>query len=157
MWPLLAMVVTLLVALNGGRFGSNQWMDAHFGSKRMPVKAVNYIEQNGVSGPVLGPDYWGGYLIYRLYPKAQVVVDDRHDLYGEEFFRSYLRMMHGERGWDEFLRAHDAALVLLPRDGELASLLAQSQEWKSIYSDDLAILFCRDLTNQDASRLHEAH
>lgn len=157
MWPLLAIVVTLLVAVNGGRFGSKLVMDAHFGSKRMPVEAVNYMEQNGVSGPVLGPDYWGGYLIYRLYPKAQVVVDDRHDMYGEEFFRSYLRMMHGERGWDEFLRVHDAALVLLPRDGALASLLAQSKEWKSIYSDDLAILFCRDLTNQDASRLDEAH
>jgi len=156
-WPLLALVLTFFVAVNGGRIGSDLLMDAHFGSKRMPVEAVNYLEQHGVKGPVLSPDYWGGYLIYRFYPRAQVVADDRHDLYGEEFFRSYLKMMHGERGWEEFLSAHDAAFVLLPRDGALASLLAESKEWKSIYSDNLAVLFSRDLTNPDGSGLPQAH
>jgi len=156
-WPLLAIVLTLLIALNGGRIGSNQWMDAHFGSKRMPVEAVNYVEQHDINGPVLSPDYWGGYLIYRLYPKAQVVVDDRHDLYGEEFFQSYLKMMHGERGWEEFLRTHETSCALLPRDAALASLLATTQGWRSIYSDDVAVVFVRDLTSGDGSGLREAH
>jgi len=156
-WPVLAVVLTFLVAINGGRIGSDLLMDAHFGSKRMPVEAVNYLEQHGVKGPVLSPDYWGGYLIYRLYPRAQVVVDDRHDLYGEEFFRSYLKMMHGERGWDEFPRAHDASYALLPTDAALASLLATTQGWKSVYLDDVAVVFSHDLTNPDARGLHQAH
>jgi hypothetical protein len=156
-WPVLAIVLTLLITVNGGRIGSNQWMDGHFGSKRMPVDAVNYIEQHDIKGPVLSPDYWGGYLIYRLYPKEKVVVDDRHDLYGEEFFKSYLKMMHGERGWDEFLRAHDASYALLPRDAAVASLLATAQGWKSIYSDDVAVVFVRDLANRDVSGLREVH
>ena len=57
-----------------------------------------------MQGPILSPDYWGGYLIYRLYPAVRVVVDDRHDLYGAEFLKSYLRMVHVEQGWEEFLR-----------------------------------------------------
>jgi hypothetical protein len=156
-WPLLAIVVTLLIALNGGRVGSNQLMNAHFGSRRMPVEAVNYLEQQDVKGPVLSPDYWGGYLIYRLYPKAQVVVDDRHDLYGEEFFKSYLKMMHGERGWEKFLYAHETSCALLPRDAALASLLTRTQGWKSIYSDDVAVVFVHDLTSAEDSGLHTAH
>ena len=156
-WPVLAIVLTLLITLNGGRVGSNQLMDAHFGSKRMPVDAVNYLAQHDVQGPVLSPDYWGGYLIYRLYPKEKVVVDDRHDLYGEEFFKSYLKMMYGERGWDEFLRTHDASCALLPRDAALASLLATTQGWKLIYSDNVAVVFVRDLTNRDGSGVREAH
>jgi hypothetical protein len=93
---------------------------------------------------VLSPDYWGGYLIYRLYPKSRVVVDDRHDLYGAEFFKAYLKMMHVERGWDEFLRMHPVSCVLLPKDGALANILPVTQGWKQIYADEVAIAFVRD-------------
>ena len=143
LWPILAIAATLSIAANGGRIGSNLLMDAHFDPKRMPIEAVNYLEKHQLNGPVLSPDYWGGYLIYRLYPKTRVVVDDRHDLYGEQFFRSYLKMMHVEQGWKEFLDAHDAACVLLPRDAALANILAETQGWKSIYADDVAIVFVR--------------
>jgi hypothetical protein len=143
-WPIVATVVTLLIAVNGGRVGSNVGMDAHFDPRRMPVQAVNFLEQQGLSGPVLSPDYWGGYLIYRLYPKALVVVDDRHDLYGEEFFKSYLKFIRGERGWEEFLREHPAAYVLLPRDAGVAQLLSVSHGWKQIYTDDVAVGFVHE-------------
>ena len=69
LWPIFAIVATLSIAANGGRVGSNLLMDAHFDPKRMPVEAVNYLEQHQLSGPMLSPDYWGGYLIYRLYPE----------------------------------------------------------------------------------------
>ena len=142
-WPILALLVTLLIAANGGRAGSRVLMNAHFDAKRMPVEAVNYIEKNGLKGPVLSPDYWGGYLIYRLYPRSQVVVDDRHDLYGEEFFKSYLRLVHVEPGWEDFLRAHESSCVLLPRQSALADRLMKSGEWNAIYSDDVAVALVR--------------
>jgi hypothetical protein len=144
LWPMVAIIATLLIAVNGGRAGSRQWMDAHFSPQRMPVEAVNYLENNRVEGPVLSPDFWGGYLIYRLYPKTLVVVDDRHDLYGEEFFRSYLKTMHVERGWEDFLDTYKAPCVLLPRDAALASILSRTAGWKTIYTDEVAIVFVRD-------------
>ena len=144
LWPIIAVLVTLSIAANGGRAGNRVLMAADFGPKRMPVEAVNYLEKNQVQGPVLSTDYWGGYLIYRLYPKSLVVVDDRHDLYGEEFFKSYLKMVHVERGWDEFLETHKASCVLLPRDAALANILLATKGWKQIYADEVAIAFVRD-------------
>jgi hypothetical protein len=142
LWPILALLVTFLIAVNGGRVGSTTLMAAHFGSQRMPVEAVNYLEKSALKGPVLSPDYWGGYLIYRLYPRERVVVDDRHDLYGEEFLKSYLNMIHGERGWEKFLNEHQASCLLLPRNAALTSLLnEQTAQWRAIYSDDVAIVF----------------
>jgi hypothetical protein len=142
-WPVLATIVTLVIAANGGRAGSSLLMDAHFDPRRMPVEAVNYLEQNQIPGPVLSPDNWGGYLIYRLYPRIRVVVDDRHDLYGAQFFRSYLKMMQVERGWEEFLETHATSCVLLPRGSALANILAVTKGWKTIYADDVAIAFMR--------------
>jgi hypothetical protein len=142
LWPLVAIVATFAIAANGGRVGSNRLMDAHFDARRMPVGAVDYLEAHQIQGvalgPVLSPDYWGGYLIYRHIP---VVVDDRHDFYGEDFLKSYLKMMHVEGNWQEFLQTHDAACVLLPRDSALANVLMETQGWKRIYSDDVAVAF----------------
>jgi hypothetical protein len=140
-WPIAAILVTLWIAANGGRVGSKALMDAHFDPKRMPVEAVNYLEKSAIKGPILSTDYWGGYLIYRLYPREQVVVDDRHDLYGAEFLKSYLKMLHGESGWEEFLRNHEASGLLLPKDAALSNILLQGNRWKVVYRDDIAILF----------------
>jgi hypothetical protein len=142
-WPVVATVAVFLVALNGGWVGPSSVMDAHFDGKRMPVQAVNYLEAHDIQGPILGPDYWGGYFIYRLYPRARVVLDDRHDLYGAQFLRSYLRMMHVERGWDEFLQDHSARCVVLPRNAPLATIFSETAAWRAIYADDVAIVFVK--------------
>jgi hypothetical protein len=144
-WPILTVFAVLAIAVNGGRVRSSVWMNAHFDARRMPVDAVNYIEKQEIHGPILSEDYWGGYLIYRLYPKAQVVVDDRHDLYGEQFFKAYLKMIRAKPGWDEFLQEHEASCILLPSDAPLANVLILSNAWKEIYADDVAIAFERDV------------
>ena len=139
LWTAVAAVATLMIAANGGRVGSSQWMDAHFDPGRMPVDAVTFLQQQDIRSPIFTPDYWGGYLIYRLYPHNQVVVDDRHDFYGENFLRSYRTALHLEPGWETFLRGKDC--LLLPRRSALASILLKMPEWKTLYSDDLAIVF----------------
>ncbi len=143
-WPIIAMVATLAIAANGGRVGSAVWMDAHFDPKRMPVDAVNFLEEQRLDGPVLSTDSWGGYLIYTLYPKTQVVVDDRHDLYGEDFFKSYLKMVRVETGWEGFLQEHKSSCLLLPQGSALASVVAENRAWKKVYADDVSVIFVQD-------------
>jgi hypothetical protein len=143
LWPVLVTLATFAIVLNGGRVGSDILVDAHFDANRMPVDAVNYIEQNEVKGPILSPDYWGGYLIYRLYPKQRVVLDDRHDLYGSDFLKSYLGAIHVEQGWEEFLQQTNPGCVLMPRNGALANILGKTQGWKVAYEDRVSIAFVK--------------
>jgi hypothetical protein len=151
LWPIVATIATLMIALNGGRIGSRPLMDAHFDGRRMPVDAVSFVAQSGVRGPVLSPDNWGGYLIYRRYPRNKVVIDDRHDFYGEPFLRSYLTMMHVEPGWEEFFKSRSSCLVL-PRRAALSVVLSKTPEWKPVYSDDVAIVFVRSQMEEDRDR-----
>jgi hypothetical protein len=76
-----------------------------------------------------------------LYPKVQVVVDDRHDLYGEQLLKSYLKMIHGDAGWQDFLEQHPAQYVLVPKGSALESLLLENSRWRSIYSDKTTTVF----------------
>lgn len=141
LWPALAVVATLMITGSGGKIGSAQVMDAHFDPKRMPVQAVDYLLKQKMPGPILSVDYWGGYLIYRMYPDVHVVLDDRHDLYGEEFFKSYLKMIRIEQGWQSFLETNRSSCVVLPKDSALANVLITSGQWRTIYVDDVADIF----------------
>ncbi len=154
LWPVLATVLTFLIAANGGRVGSDQWMDAHFDPQRMPAGAVTFLGTRE-GGHILSPDYWGGYVVYRLYPESRVVVDDRHDLYGSEFLQSYLNMVHVEQGWDEFIQRYSPSYVLLPRHSALANILSAAAGWRPIYADDVAIVFINDRANSNRAKMRK--
>ncbi|HEY6767811.1 MAG TPA: hypothetical protein VI386_23910 [Candidatus Sulfotelmatobacter sp.] len=141
LWSVAALAIAFGIALNGGRLGSWQLLNAHFSERRFPATALDHLEANNNWGPILAPDYWGGYLIYRLYPQVLVVMDDRSDLYGENIFRDYLAMTQARPGWQKFLIDHHVCCVLAPRGSALANILAQSQDWKEIYGDDVARAF----------------
>jgi hypothetical protein len=143
LWPIAAIALTGWIALHGGTLGARQLMDAHFSPKQFPVGAVDYLEKHEADIKIVSTDAWGGYLIYRLYPRVRVVVDDRHDFYGEAFVKSYLKMVRVEPGWDEFLQQHPARFVLAPKKSALANILLETPAWHSTYRDDVAVLFER--------------
>ncbi len=141
LWSFAAIAVIGWIVFHGGNLGAKPLMRAHFGAKRFPVAAVDYLDSHHVSGPVFGPDYWGGYFIYRLYPQVNVAMDDRHDFYGEEFVKSYLKTVHVEPGWNDFLNQHDVRAIVVPKDSALANILLETPRWQPIYSDDVAVVF----------------
>jgi len=143
LWPIAMVVLSFWIAAHGGKLGAKPLMDAHFDTKRFPVAAVNSLEAHDLQGPLVSPDDWGGYLIYRLYPRVRMVVDDRHDFYGEEFLKSYLKLVQVEPGWEDFLRQHRAQCVVVPRDSPVANILGETGGWKAIYSDDVSTVFAR--------------
>ncbi|HEU0368244.1 MAG TPA: hypothetical protein VFR42_03475 [Candidatus Acidoferrum sp.] len=140
-WPALALLVLVWACAHQGYIGTNHVLDAHFDDKRFPVDAVDVLASGQSRGSVFCPDKWGGYVIYRLYPKTLVAVDDRHDLYGTAFLKRYLKIVHGEPGWDGELMAMHADWVLVPADSTMASILSGSAGWKIAYRDDVAALF----------------
>jgi len=143
LWPLAALVLTAWITFHAGRLDSHELMSAHFDAKRFPDAAVSYLQQHNLQGPIFAPDYWGGYLIYRLYPRTKVVIDDRHDLFGERLLRSYLKTLHLEPDWEDFLREHDFNCVVVPKNSALANILRETEGWEAMYTDDAAVILIR--------------
>jgi hypothetical protein len=143
LWPALAVLLGFLVCIEHGRLGARQLMDAHFDAERFPVKAAEVIAQRGIREPIFAPDYWGGYLIYRFFPEPKVFVDDRHDLYGDSFLKEYLKVMHVQPDWENFLNKRQVQWVLAPAEGSLANILKETPAWKMTYEDGTAVLFQR--------------
>ena len=141
--PALVVLFSLWVCFHNGWLGSRQLMHAEFDAKRFPVGAVESLVQRRVQEPIFSEDSWGGYLIYRMYPQAKVIVDDRHDFYGESFLKDYLKVIHVQPGWDEILDRWQVNWVVLPADLALSSTLKEVPRWKILHDDGVAIVFQR--------------
>jgi hypothetical protein len=143
LWPALAIALVLAVCVHQGRLGSHQWMAAHFDEKKFPVESADFIAQHGLREPIFSLDSWGGYLIYRLYPQTRVFVDDRHDLYGDEFLKDYLKAVRLTPDWDKLLNEKQVNWVLAPQASALANMLLETSRWEVVHRDGTAILFER--------------
>jgi hypothetical protein len=143
-WPVLAALAMLGVCLDGGSLGGRQVVRAQFDPQHLPVAAGEFLAQEQSSEPVLAPDAWGGYLIYRLYPQRQVVIDDRHDLYGADRFREYLTLMSLEPGWKDVPQKWKIRTLVLPARSTLANMLHElPQEWQTVHADGTAVVLER--------------
>jgi hypothetical protein len=141
LWPVVGVIAALAIGLNGGRVGSHHLIEKEFDTTHLPAGAVEYLEQERSTEPVFGPDQWGGYLIYRLYPERKVVIDDRHDLYGSGRFREYLILIQCEPGWQDVLESWRIRTLVLPTGSPLANLLNQiPQQWRTVYQDKAAVV-----------------
>jgi hypothetical protein len=143
LWPAAAIVLGTLICAHQGKLGSHRWMDAHFDAQHFPVEAAEVIAQRGIRDPIFSLDSWGGYLIYRLYPQIRVFVDDRHDLYGEEFLKTYLQTVRLTPEWDNLLNEKRVDWVLAPAESPLANMLVQTSRWETVHRDGTAVLLRR--------------
>jgi hypothetical protein len=139
-WPTLIVLLGLWICFHQGRLGSRTLMTAHFDEKKFPARAVDLLLRNDIREPVFCPDSWGGYMIYRLYPQSQVIVDDRHDLYGAEFLKEYLKIVQVQVDSSQLLREMQVSWVLFPKASALGNFLKGLPEWKDVYEDGTATL-----------------
>jgi len=143
LWPVAAVLFGVLACGQQGRIGSRRWMNAGFDPGRLPVQSAEVIVERGIREPVFCQDSWGGYLIYRLYPQNKVFVDDRHDLYGEEFLKDYLKAIRVAPEWDKFLSEKRVNWALLPAESSLANMLKETSKWGLVYRDKTSVLLER--------------
>ena len=143
LWPALAILAGAWLCAHSGKVGGKKYIDAHFDAARFPVQATSFLESNGIRDPLFCPDFWGGYLIYRLYPGNRVFVDDRHDLYGSNFFRRYLETINASPGWENLLNDEHVQWVVVPYQSALANILEVTPGWQERYGDSTAVIYAR--------------
>jgi hypothetical protein len=119
-------------------------------ARRFPVRAVEYMQQHAIVGPLLNSYGFGGYLIWK---DQKVFVDGRADPYERGgSLADYFHITHLEQGALAVMRGYGIQSCLLERDEPLATMLAAQSEWQKVYADNLSVLFVR----RDAAASAEA-
>ena len=114
---------------------------AEYDPKSYPVAAAGFLEKAGLFRGIFTEDLWGGYLIYRSYPRVRVFMDGRSDFYGADFTKKYIQAIGVHAGWEAYLDQYAVDTILLPPDVPLCGALRQSGAWHLVYDDGVALVF----------------
>jgi hypothetical protein len=142
LWPMLATLLLALV-LASGVPADFAGQGNRFDPSAFPVEAVDWIEANPVQGRVFNYFTWGGYLLYRLWPRETVFIDGQTDFYGEALTREYENVLELEDGWRDVLRRYRVDWVLMPASSKLALALKSDPGWRLAHEDSTADVLVR--------------
>jgi len=108
-----------------------------------PVKAVEFLRANHLSGPMLNDYGFGGYLIWAA-PQYPVMMDGRTDMYEwSGFLAEYgnWALMHTDPNL--LPDKYKVNFCLLSRHSSMVLLLPLMHEWKVAYTDDNSAILVR--------------
>ncbi|MDR3411418.1 MAG: hypothetical protein P4L87_10840, partial [Formivibrio sp.] len=108
-----------------------------------PVKAVEYLKANHLSGPMLNSYGFGGYLIWEA-PEYPVMMDGRTDVYEwSGFLGEYGRWATLQTDPNLLLDKFKVNFCLLSAESQMIHVLPLLPNWKLVYSDNNARVFVR--------------
>jgi hypothetical protein len=94
------------------------------------VEALQHVQP----GRLFHDDAVGGYLIYAQWPKREVYIDDRAELYGT-LFEEFVKARGGEAVWRVVFQRYDLKQALLKSDDALLETL-RAEGWIETYKNE---------------------
>ena len=135
-----------------------------FAGLRPGVQAsAEFFKHNALKGPIFNNYDIGGYLIFYLFPRERVFVDNRPEAYTVSFFKDvYIPMQEKEEIWKReqarfgFNVIYFYRLDLTPWAQPFLIRRLSDPEWAPVFVDDFTlILLKRNSLNQDLIRRFE--
>ncbi len=120
----------------------------------VPENALKYMDVNGIEGRVFNFFDWGGYIVWRDFPKRSVFIDPRGYISPELWKKSdiavgnpaVLHELETKYGFESilcpygFVSKDDAKVIEIMNDG---IPLDNNPEWALVYWDDLSRLYVK--------------
>ncbi len=117
------------------------WIEKH----GYPQEALNYILANDVTGNVFNYYGWGGYMIWK-YPQTRTFIDGRMTSWregSESIFEDYIKLVDTPAKNTKLLDDYNVRWILYPTEGKFANFIKSNDDWREVYSDDIATVFVR--------------
>jgi hypothetical protein len=137
--PVIAALTFLVVLLGFKVFQINNKVLQTALEKKLPVRAVEFAREKGLTGPLFNDFSWGGYLIWGL--EIPVSIDGRSNIYGNERLERSAATWNGAENWASDPQLTSANLVIGPVNAPLTQLLRMSPRFSLAYEDKVAAVF----------------
>jgi len=146
-----AVVITIATTMMVQRLPSSRELTEEL-TKGNPAKALNFIRRAGLSGRMLNDYNYGGYLIWAA-PERKVFADGRGDVYEwTGVLKDYIRWVKLLEDPRFLLGKYRIDYCLLNRDAPISRVMQLLPDWKSVYSDDMSVVFVRSAANTSPIR-----
>lgn len=121
---------------------------------------ARFFDENNLKGPIFNNYDIGGYLIFNLFPKEKVFVDNRPEAYSVSFLKDTLiKMQQDEEAWKELSPKFNFNVIFFylndTTDWAQPFLLRRldDPQWVPVYGDSFTLVFVKNAPeNQDIIR-----
>ena len=133
------------------------------GVKEGNLAALEFLRRENLQGPIFNTFDVGSYLIYALYSRECVYVDNRPEAYPASFFaEDYFPILANDEKWRRSLDAHRFNAIVINPGGRSAAAenftvrRMLEPDWAAVFFDeDILILARRYGANQPIIAKHE--
>jgi len=109
---------------------------------KFPAAALEFMQRQHIGGRGLNQDWWGGYMEWQT-PALKPFTDTRDDIFADNgTFNDYLSAVEIRQPF-EVLDKYRIDYALLEPNQPLVYVLNRSPEWRTVYSDKVAVLLAR--------------
>jgi hypothetical protein len=122
----------------------DRWLAYGTAWDAFPHAAVQQMEQGAWPGRLYNDYVWGGYLLWKLYPKRKVFIDGRAEVYyASGAFDDEMVLHNAENGWQEVLDRRQIDVILTARNDTLANALNRSPDWQRVFMGPAEAVYLR--------------
>lgn len=127
-------------------------------------ESAEFFKKEKIGSPIFNNYDIGGYLIFHLFPKERVFVDNRPEAYSIPFFqKTYIPMQEDENVWQKMDEQYKFNAIFFSLNdltpwGQkfLLSRINDSRIWAPVFADSYALIFVkRNSQNADIIRSYE--
>jgi hypothetical protein len=119
---------------------------------KLPEKAANFIKNNNLPEPIFSPQYFNGYLIWKLWPQYKIFKDGRNEVFVGEPDYDYAAILLQYGDWQKLIDDKyriQTFIVAYPDFENLSGksifeAMAQQASFIPVYFDDMSIILVKN-------------
>jgi tetratricopeptide (TPR) repeat protein len=133
------------------RNGSSLRNGAGLSEVSYPKGAIDFVQRNGIKGNVFNTPRFGGYFIWRSFPRQKVFSDTRFGFYGYEFYKKYSAMLDNPGYFNAVANSYGVNYGVVKLSSRPLVSLYKDPAWMIVYCDEVAVVFVKNIArNQKA-------
>lgn len=111
--------------------------------QRLPIEALAFLERHALEGPLFNDYNFGGWLLWRGWPRYPVFIDGRTEVYKGGILREYLAVSRAAPGFRATLDRYEVQTILVRPERELARALLRDADFELVYFDYNSVVLAR--------------
>lgn len=119
-------------------------------------RALNFVKEHQLPGPIFNNFDIGSYIIYRAYPRLQVFVDGRPEAFPVQFFtQTYIPIQYDHEKFKQLDQQAGFQTIIFshtdqtPWGKAFLREVVKDQDWKLVFIDDFMVVLIKNTLAQE--------
>jgi len=108
-----------------------------------PKAALQLIAGGRPKGKLLNDPQFGDLMLLNFKDQAQVFIDTRFDIYGDQLVLDYWKMANARGNWQELLKQYQIDWLFFPPRAPVVHRLLNDPNWQLLHRDNTAVILTR--------------